>query len=57
MGISEEVTVDVFLFFSLYKSMVSNETVLVKNAVSKLYFLQFISIGIGAFLYEHFRLV
>ena len=37
--------------------MASNEAVLVKNAVSKLYYLQFISIGISAFLNEHFKLV
>jgi len=37
--------------------MTSNETVVVENAVSKLYCLQFIRIGISTFLNEHFQLV
>jgi len=37
--------------------MSSNETVRVENDVSKLYYLQFISIGISTFLNEHFQLV
>jgi len=36
--------------------MASNETVLVENAVSKLYNLQFLSIGISTFLNEHCQL-
>jgi len=36
--------------------MDSHETVLVENAVSKLYLLQCISIGISTFLNEHFQL-
>jgi len=34
--------------------MASTEAVLVENAVSKLYYLQFISIGISTFLSKHF---
>jgi len=37
--------------------MASNEAVLVGNAVSKLYYLQCISIGICTSLCEHFQLV
>jgi len=37
--------------------MASNEAVLVESAVSKLYYLQFITIGIRTFLNEHFQLV
>jgi len=37
--------------------MASNETVLVKNGFSELYYLQFISRGISTFLNEHFQLV
>jgi len=36
--------------------MAWNEAVLVENAVSKLYNLQFTSIGISKFLNEHFQL-
>jgi len=35
----------------------SNETVLVQNVVSKLYYVQCISIGISTFLNEHFQRV
>ena len=35
--------------------MASNEAVLVKNAVSKLYLLQFITIGISTFSNERFQ--
>jgi len=34
-----------------------NEIVLVEDAVSNLYYLQFISIGISTFLKEHFQQV
>jgi len=37
--------------------MASNRPVLVESAVSKLYYLHFVSIGIGTFLNEHFQLV
>jgi len=37
--------------------MVSNEAVIVENAVSNLYSLQFITIGISTFFNEHFQLV
>jgi len=37
--------------------MASNKTILAENAVSKLCYLQFISIGIRTFLNEHFQLV
>jgi len=37
--------------------MASNEAVLVEIAVSKLYYLQLITIGIRTFLNEHFKLV
>jgi len=36
--------------------MALNEAVLVKNTVSKLYYLQFITIGISTFLNKHFQL-
>jgi len=39
------------------KSMASNEAVLVEKPVSKLCYLQFITIGISTFLNEHFQLV
>jgi len=37
--------------------MAPNETVLVENAVLKLYYLQFIILGNSTFLNEHFQLV
>jgi len=37
--------------------MAPNEAVLVENAVTKLYYLQFITIGISTYLNEHFHLV
>ena len=37
--------------------MASNEAVLDENAVSKLHYLQFISIGISTPLNDHFQLV
>jgi len=40
-----------------FNSMASNDAVLVENTVSKLYYLQFITIGISTFLNEHFQLV
>jgi len=37
--------------------MASNEDVVVENAVSKLFYLQFLAIGINTLLNEHFQLV
>jgi len=37
--------------------MASNETVLVVNSVSKLYYLQYVSMGISKLLNKHFQLV
>jgi len=41
----------------LISSMASNSPLLVENAVSKLYFFQFITIVISTFLNKHFHLV
>jgi len=39
------------------RAMASNETLLVENAVSKLYYLQIISIEKSTFLNEHFHVL
>jgi len=48
---------DYMYAFAGLNSMAPNEAVLVENAVSKLYYLQYITIGIDTFLNEHIQLV
>ena len=45
------------LVFHSHSLMASNEAVLVENSVSKLYYLQFITIKISTFIDEHLQLV
>ena len=52
-----ELTQSLSIKFIRVDSIAPNEAVRVENAVSKLYFLQIICIGIGTFLNEHFQLV